>query len=233
MKIISIDTSNIICSVAYVELIKKAGKFFIKKIDGFNVKSNFQHSVDLFQYLELLIKNNKINFDTVDYISVASGPGSYTGLRIGVAASLGLSKPHNIKIKYVSSLYALTYNVDIDCDYIISIIDAKVDRVYFCMYDANKKQLLDEQIVNISDLIELLNRYFSVLNKKIVLVGDAVINYKNLIDTNLKINYETFDENYNNAVSVALASLNVKSSKLPVVNYMQKSQAERNFNDRT
>lgn len=233
MKILSIDTSNIICSSAYVELEKIQSDFYIKKIDQFNTNEGFMHSINLFKDLECLIKNNKIDFKKIDYITVASGPGSYTGLRIGVAAALGLSKPNKIKIKYVSSLYALSYNVDIDCDFIISIIDAKVDRVYFCLYDKNKNQLIEEQIVNINELIILLNKYFIDYDKKFVLVGDAVINYKNIIENDLKINYSIVDDNYNNAVSVALASLNVKSSKLPVVNYMQKSQAERNFDDRT
>lgn len=233
MKILSIDTSNIICSSAYVELEKFKRDFYIRKIDQINTETGFMHSVNLFKDLECLIENNKIDFQKIDFITVAAGPGSYTGLRIGVAAALGLSKPYNTKIKYVSSLYSLSYNIDFDCDYIISIIDAKVDRVYFCLYDKYKKQLINEQIVNINDLIFLLNKYFYDIDKQFALVGDAVINYKNIIDNNLKINYMISEDNYNNAESVAIASTNVKSSKLPVVNYMQKSQAERNFDDRT
>ena len=231
MKILSIDTTNKICSTAYVVFDDK--NFSIKKLDQIDTFDGLVHSVVLFRDLENLINRNNIKIAKLDYIAVSSGPGSYTGLRIGAAAALGLAKPCNLKIKYVDTLLSLAYNIKQDTDFIVSMIDAKVNRVYFSIYDNNKKNVLKECIVNIDDAIDLFNRYFADIDSKFIFVGDGAVIYHDKLNSNLKINFRIadLDNNYNNASSVAKASLKIKYSKMPILNYMQKSQAERNKND--
>ena len=104
MLILGIETSSDICSVS----LYKNNDFLYYNESNTSLK----HSVTLFNMINDLINKTKIKIEDLDYIAVSNGPGSFTGLRIGVAAALGLSYKDNIKIKYINTLESLNYCID-------------------------------------------------------------------------------------------------------------------------
>ena len=226
MNILAIETSNKLCSVS----IKKDNKIFSIETD--DIKT---HSVNLFEIIKKILNKTKLIINDINCILVSNGPGSYTGLRIGVATALGLAKCNNIKIYYIDTLYALSCSVESNFDFIISIIDAKVNRVYFAIFDKDLKRIGNDLIVDVDFMISLTNKYFK--NKfRFVLVGNAVMAYRDKLKY-LQINYRLLDDikNISRADFLIKAyeknSINELSQKLNI-NYMQVSQAERNLQEK-
>ena len=137
MLVLSIDTSSDICSLS----LYKNNDFLYYKESNTELK----HSVTLFSMITEMLKQTKIKINELDYIAVSNGPGSFTGLRIGVATALGLAYKDNIKIKYINTLKSLN-NIEYDSHikYIIDLIYAQKNRLYINIYDIlNDKYLMD------------------------------------------------------------------------------------------
>ena len=103
-------------------------------------------------------------------IAVAVGPGSYTGIRIGISAVKAMTFALNIPCFGVSSLLGMAYNCGFN-GYVCSIMKARKDLVYSALYKMDNKSecVLDEQVISISDL----NEYLSKSKEKIMITGDA------------------------------------------------------------
>ena len=180
--ILGIETSGKVCSVALYT------KNSYKEI---NINTGLTHSETLFPNVNQLLNNNNLQVKDLSYIAVSNGPGSYTGLRIGISCALGLSIVDNIKIRYVNTLKALNYNINDfisnnniilnENDIIVSILDAKANRVYLGLSRFNAiNNFIIEKIVSIDELIEMLNEY----NDDFYILGDGVDIYKDIIDVN-------------------------------------------------
>lgn len=228
--ILGIETSGIICSVALYK------NDIFKEI---NINSGLTHSETLFSNLNKLLIENNTSIKDLSYIAVSNGPGSYTGLRIGISCALGLAINDNINIRYVNTLKSLSYNI-IDYkndnnisinsnDIIVSILDAKANRVYLglSIYN-NLNNFIIEKIVTIDELIEILNTY----DNNTYILGDGLNTYKdNIISLYKKNNLHFATEKYNylNAKNIIIASqFETNYIENLDINYMQKSQAERN-----
>ena len=228
--ILGIETSGKVCSVALYT------KNSYKEI---NLNTGLTHSETLFPNVNQLLNDNNLQVNDLSYIAVSNGPGSYTGLRIGISCALGLSIVDNIKIRYVNTLKALNYNINDfisnnniilnENDIIVSILDAKANRVYLGLSRFNTiNNFIIEKIVSIDELIEMLNEY----NDDIYILGDGVDIYKDIISNRYNkqnIHFLAEDYNYLNAKNVIEASKNIENYIENInINYMQKSQAERN-----
>ena len=195
-----------------------------------NINNGFNHSITLFNNISNALKSNNLTIFDVDIIKVSNGPGSFTGIRIGVAAALGLSEKNETQIQYVDTLDSLAYNVIGKNDIIISLIDAKCYRAYISLYfSANLKKISKDIIINIDDLCSTLNTSFK--NKKIsfALVGSGAVNYMDIFKNNLKIDYKIYT---NNSLLKASSLGFVKgfTSTKPMINYLINSKAERERN---
>ena len=223
MNILAIETSNKLCSVS----LKKDKQIF--SIDTLDFKT---HSVVLFDNIKKILTENNIDIDDIDSILVSNGPGSYTGLRVGVATALGLSQNKKIKIYYIDTLYALCCSVIDSFDFVISVIDAKVNRVYLAIFDNKLNRVGKDLIVDVDLMIYLTNKYFK--NKyKFVLVGNAVTIYREKFN-NLKGTFKLLDDSENISRAEFLLKAFEKNKKIELseklnINYMQVSQAERNL----
>ena len=228
--ILGIETSGKVCSVALYT------KNSYKEI---NINTGLTHSETLFPNVNQLLNDNNLQVKDLSYIAVSNGPGSYTGLRIGISCALGLSIVDNIKIRYVNTLKALNYNINDfisnnniilnENDIIVSILDAKANRVYLGLSRFNTiNNFIIEKIVSIDELIEMLNEY----NDDFYILGDGVDIYKDIISSRYNkqnIHFLAEDYNYLNAKNVIEASKNIENYIENInINYMQKSQAERN-----
>jgi tRNA threonylcarbamoyladenosine biosynthesis protein TsaB len=172
--ILNIETSTKTCSIA----IGDKGSLFAAK----EIKSDqFVHGEKLHLLIKDLLLNYKINISDLDAIAIGSGPGSFTGLRIGVATAKGLS--YALKIPLISimtlDLMMECYNPKLRTENLVFLpmLDARRDEVYTAGYDANKKMILKvrAQIVN-EEFLNSLSNF-----EKIYFLGEGAFKFKNSI----------------------------------------------------
>lgn len=220
MKILSIDTSSKICGVAVIEDAK-----LLKEISQDN---GLTHSETLMPIIKDTLSDLNLTLNDIDLIVCDKGPGSFTGIRIGVATAKAFSDSLNIPTVGISSLEALAYNVKSN-GIICCLIDAKNNNVYAGVFkNIDGKYILrrDYSVENISDLLSK----FKDTTYNITFVGDGTINYKDLILSTLPNNCIFAENNDLSAFNLGLAGLNHYVSKdfsdiLPM--YLRKPQAER------
>ena len=224
MKILSIDSTATSASAAILE-------------DGIIISSSFlnvglKHSSTLLCLVDSVLKNASLKAEDIDYFAVNVGPGSFTGVRIGVSLVKGLAFTNKIKCIPVSTLESMAYNLQsFDC-YVVASMDARCNQVYTALFEVSHgkiNRLTDDDAL----LIENIDFIPENSDKPIYLVGDgAKILYEKIgQDNNLHLAAENLI--YQNAVSVALCAFEnidkaVESSELLPL-YLRPSQAERNL----
>ncbi len=167
MKILSIDTSSKNCSVAILEDEKT---LMVTSSD-----SEREHSQTLMPTISEIMKSLNLTMDDIDLLACSRGPGSFTGIRIGMATIKAFSDAKNIPIAGVDSLKALAYGVLVkkgkkDCK-ILSMIDAKNDNVYFAVYkvrNGNLSLYKNPDVMSISDIVEFVD-----FKNPLYIVGDS------------------------------------------------------------
>ena len=226
MKILAIDTSSNICSVSILE----DNKLLIEKHND----DQKTHSQKLMPLIDETLREVNLQLSDINLLACCQGPGSFTGIRIGISTVKAFADVKNIPIIGVTSLESLAYNIKTE-GLIASIIDAKHDNVYFALYELknNSYNLICNPISdNINNVIKILKQY----SNKITFVGDGSIVHKELLDA--KFNNCSFAsdlENIQTSISVALAAYDKfnNSSYEPTFTlspiYLKKSQAEINL----
>ncbi|MCR4647961.1 MAG: tRNA (adenosine(37)-N6)-threonylcarbamoyltransferase complex dimerization subunit type 1 TsaB [Lachnospiraceae bacterium] len=227
MKILALDSSGLVASVAYLE---------DGKIKG-NINVNYQktHSQTLLPMLDELVKTLDINLSEVDCIAVANGPGSFTGLRIGVATVKGLGLSLRKDIVPVSTLEALSLNWYGANGIVCPIMDARRSQVYAAAYRFGKEVKGEEVIEPVNCEISKLLEKLEGFGEKIYFTGDGVPVYREYIENNLKAEtvFPMPVNAYQNAGNVAVLGqyyaekgLTKKAEEVSPV-YLRKPQAER------
>ena len=125
MKILAIDTSSKICSVCILE----DNALILEK----HTDDEKTHSQNLMPLIDELFKEVNLTLDNIDLLACCLGPGSFTGIRIGLATIKAFADAKNIPVTGVTSLESLAYNVE-QTGLIVSLIDAKNDNVYYSLY---------------------------------------------------------------------------------------------------
>lgn len=218
MKILSIETSSKICSTCILEDEK-----IIKKIE---LNNGLTHSESLMPIIKQAFNETNLSLNNIDLLVCDIGPGSFTGIRIGVATTKAFSDSLNIKSIGITSLETLAYNVK-NPGFICSIIDAKNNNCYFALYKLENgiySQIIDPKAEKIENLIYYLKNY----DTNITFVGDGAITYKDFIETVFTNCFFT-DNNLLNAYNLGLAGfINFSNNKykevLPM--YLKKPQAQ-------
>lgn len=141
--ILQIDTATTNCSVA----ISQNGKTIALK----EISNGYSHAENLHVFVEEILKESELSFSDLSAIAVSKGPGSYTGLRIGVSAAKGWSYALNIPLIALETLEVIANQIDRDKGFIVPMIDARRMEAYTRVYDSNfnevrviKAQVLDE-----------------------------------------------------------------------------------------
>ena len=221
MKILSIDTSSNLCAVAVLE------DYNLIKENILNDTKN--HSEKIMPVIAQTLQEANLTLNDIDLIVCDKGPGSFTGIRIGVATVMSFVDSLNIPSIGITSLEALAYNVILNEEqpkFICSLIDAKNNNIYFELYSSSNTltSVLTADCKNIYELIDFLKNY-----DNICFVGDGATSYQALLNASLnKASFSTHNEI--SSYSLGVAGLNAynsgrKDDLLPV--YLRKSQAER------
>ncbi len=179
--ILNIETATKNCSVSLgkderiIDVVEYAGE-------------SYSHAEKLHVFIERILSQNSLRPADLKAVAVSMGPGSYTGLRIGVSAAKGLAYSLDIPLIAVSTLETLARKVNNANGYIIPVIDARRMEVYSAVFDSQYRLLRDVQ----ADLLEN-NPFEKYLNENpVIFAGDAVpkmknvLKHKNAIFSNIK-----------------------------------------------
>ena len=225
MKILSIDTSSKICGVAILDDTK-----LLKEVSQDN---GLTHSETLMPIIKDTLEELNLSLKDIELIVCDKGPGSFTGIRIGVATTKAFSDSLDIKSIGVSSLEALAYNVKED-GVICSLIDAKNKNVYVGIFEKIGDNFLLRRDFSAENIIDVLNELKDT-KYCTTFVGDGAIAYKEIINTHLPSKCKFIDNNNISAYNLGLAGLkNFNDGNLNDVLplYLRKPQAERNLEEK-
>jgi tRNA threonylcarbamoyl adenosine modification protein YeaZ len=231
MRILCLDSATEAATCAVIEDNKLLGEITI------NYKK--QHSIILMTIIDNILKQTNASIDTIDGFVVSKGPGSFTGLRIGMATVKGLSQGTNKPFVSISSLDCLAYNMAYTEGIICPILDALRDNVYTALYTFegnNLKRLTDYMVISMDELLDLLK----TKNTSICFIGDATPIFKDKIQNSLD-NFKFAPTHLNVVRASSLGELGLMElnkgnydnlySSAPL--YIRKSQAEREYEQRT
>lgn len=158
--ILNIETATKNCSVS----IAANGKTLVCKEMS---ELGYSHAEKLHLFIQDVIQEAAISFSQLSAIAVSQGPGSYTGLRIGVSAAKGLSYALQIPLISVDTLFALAHQVSANDGLIVPMIDARRMEVYSAIFDSNKQKIREVQAEIISE------ESFAAISDKIYFIGDS------------------------------------------------------------
>lgn len=223
MKILAIDSTANTSTVALLENDKLLGVYTA------NTKNT--HSETLLPMVKHLLSTLNVSNDQIDVYAVSNGPGSFTGVRIGVATIKGLAFGKDKKCVEVSTIEALAQNLESFCGIICPIMNARRGQVYTGAF-LNGERIIDDTCMMLSDLVPMLEKY----NQPIYFVGDGYSLVENMSINGFKETPEAL--RYQNAFSVGkiaykrLQSEDYTTDKELSVEYLRKPQAEREREER-
>ena len=218
MKILAVDTSSAICSVALLE------NDII--VDEINLDNGRTHSENLMPLVDEIISRNNIKIKDIEFIACCVGPGSFTGIRIGVSSIKAIAEVLNVKLASVTSLETLAANVN-DAKTIVSLIDARNNQVYCGIFDENYDLKEEALADDINEVISHIKKYDDV-----VITGNAIEVHKDLLINEIE-NVRFSEENRQlakNVGKIGLKKLNenkIEDADTIIPIYLRKSQAER------
>lgn len=228
MKVLAIDTSSMVASCAIMDDQKLISEYIL------NHKRT--HSQKIMPMIKEVLSSCELTPDDIDLYGVAKGPGSFTGLRIGISTIKALAHVNNKPVVGVSTLDALAFNIPFGDGIIVPIMDAKRDRVFTGMYkweNGNFFVLEEQKVIEVDKLIEELKKRDEI----IIFNGDGTLVYKERLLSSLgnRAIISSKAANMARASSVAeLALAKAQEGKTEnyidlLPDYMRKSQAEREY----
>lgn len=229
MKVLAIDTSANVATAAVMEEGVLLGEYIL------NHKKT--HSQKIMVMIEELLSDLELTIHDIDLFAVANGPGSFTGLRIGVAAMKALAHAMNKPIVGVSSLAGMAYNLPYAEHIIVPVMDARANRVYTASYiwDEGFKELTEPEATTIEECVancgELLDTVF---------VGDGAVRHMEYIKEKLGDKAIFAPATAMNQRASSIAALALDMAKRGEVSsyadlkpvYLKKSQAEQELEER-
>ncbi|MCR4614652.1 MAG: tRNA (adenosine(37)-N6)-threonylcarbamoyltransferase complex dimerization subunit type 1 TsaB [Clostridiales bacterium] len=222
MKILAIDSSAVSASAAILDGEKIIGRAFV------NV--GLTHSQTLMPMIESVLRLSDTEAGGIDAFAVTNGPGSFTGVRIGVATVKGLAAAENKPCIGVSTLEAMAYNfIDRDC-IVCPVMDARCSQVYTAFFKCEKNTVTRLTPDDAIPIVGLENDIKN-LNNSVILVGDGAEMCYNILKAACNVELSCTNLRYQDAVGTAFAALSHGEEFLPPdkleVKYLRMPQAER------
>ncbi|MEH7239009.1 tRNA (adenosine(37)-N6)-threonylcarbamoyltransferase complex dimerization subunit type 1 TsaB [Bacillus sp. JJ1562] len=224
MKVLAIDTSNYVLGIAIVDEEKVIGEVIT------NLPKN--HSVRVMPAIEQVMKECGIKPNELEKIVVAMGPGSYTGVRIGVTIAKTLAWSLQIPLVGVSSLEVVAANGRYFNGFISPLFDARRGQVYTGLYQYEGRTLTcveEDKIILLSDWLEELKKK----ETPVLFIGNDLVIHKEQIETDFdQLAYVAPYTDWNPRPS-ELAELGLKKEPVDVhsfvPNYIRLAEAEANW----
>lgn len=236
MKILAIETSNDICSVSVLE-----DNNLILELKEETANN---HSEALMPLIDKLLKETSLSLNEIDLFAVDIGPGSFTGIRIGLSTIKAFCDVTNKPCIGISSLEALAWSIwtvpdnhfQKDCHLTsplltCSMIDAKHGNIYSSIFEKNEQGLVKYRDFSFEKLDDLL-LVLSNLKKNIFFVGNCGILYKDVIQSYLENNIFFENDSLASSKYIGIAAYErFKAGEIQISNtlsalYLKKSSAE-------
>ncbi len=222
MKVLGIDTATMMGSVGIIDDDRQLGQISL------NIETT--HSERLMEAVSFLTDSVGIRLEQVDCFAVSIGPGSFTGLRIGLGTVKGLSMGSGKTVVPVSTLEGLAFNTPFCRHIICPLLDAKKHEVYTAFFkyaeDGSIIRLTDDLVISPGSLIEKIN-------EPVMFTGDGVYVYRDFLKRHLEdlAYFAQANTILPSGISIAMMGLeafqkgSAGSSRLVPV-YIRKSEAE-------
>ena len=226
MKILSIDSSSVCASAAVAADGKVLAEVF--------VNNGFTHSVTLMNVIRQALTLSGVPLTDIDRIACVTGPGSFTGVRIGVACAKGLAFPGEIPCISVSTLETFPYNLSCVEGYVCGVMDARCRQVYTALFRVSggvvTRCTADEAVA-----IDTLTASLEKLDGDIYLLGDGAHLVKAQMPQD-RVKLVNANNRYQRASSAALAAMQKAEDVLDAAQlvpcYLRLPQAERELNNK-
>ena len=230
MKILAVDTSATAASVCLATEDKILGEFY--------TNTALTHSQTLVPMAEQVLKTTRTEMDEIDYFAVNAGPGSFTGVRIGVAAVKGMAFKNNTPCVSVSTLESMAYNMlGNDC-VVCAVMDARCSQVYNALFKIcgdNAERICEDRALALSDLKLELKK----ISDKIIFVGDGAELCAEFFENTLSnVFLSPINNRVQTAASTAMAAFKSISEDKTISpaelmpTYLRLPQAQRELNKR-
>ena len=220
MKILGLESSATSASVAVVE----NGKVIALTSSN----TGLTHSQTLMPMVENTLKKADVTINDIDYLAISNGPGSFTGVRIGVSAVKGICDPLNKKCVGISTLEAIAKPLENTGVIAVATMDARCNQVYTATFDClngEMKRLTEDEAITIDELTERLKTQ----EKQVVLIGDgANICYNKMKDVlkdvaaeiDLDVDSINFIEHDDHALFIGSKFLEYRQGCFPLIIYI-------------
>lgn len=232
MKILGLESSGKIAGAAIVE-------------DGvvlaeYTLNAGITHSQTFLPMLDSMLKQSKISLEEIDYIAISQGPGSYTGLRIGISTAKGFALASNIKVIPVSTLEGLAQNIADFEGKIFSLLFARSNELYFAVYqsvDGELKEVVASTVLLLPEVIEKMKQS-QEQGEKIAVIGDGFFHFETEIRNAVCGNLLFVPARHRHQLSATgIALLGEKKTDCSISGfelvpvYLKKTQAEREIGE--
>lgn len=229
MKVLSLDTSTLMSTCAIIEDGNLLGEYSLNR--------DMSHSERLVPMIKSMLAELDVKLEDIDLYTVAIGPGSFTGLRIGSATIKGFAHVFNKPVVGVSTIEGLAYNMPYN-EIVVPLLDARRNRVFTGIYSWEKEELTSIErpfVEDIDILLEKLESYPSIC-----FTGDGAKIYREKISERFgdRARFAKLGQEYCRAVSIAELGVNkYKNGDFQdfyslVPEYLRMSQAERQKEER-
>ena len=230
MKILALDSSGLVASVALLEEDNCIAEYTI------NYKKT--HSQTLLPMLDEVSRMIDLDMKTIDAIAVAAGPGSFTGLRIGSATAKGLGQALNKPLIGIPTVDGLAYNLYGTDKVVCPLMDARRNQTYTGLYEFVKKEgqygltIIKEQCaVALDEIIGCINE----LGREVIFLGDGVPVFKAQLEEKVTVPFSFAPASCNRQRAAVIGSLAFSYAKMGKMeaaaehnpDYLRLSQAER------
>ena len=181
--ILCLETATPVCSVALNE---SCCTIALRETEGQNA-----HSEKITNFIREVMEVAKIDYSKLDAVAVSKGPGSYTGLRIGVSTAKGICYAADLPLMAIDTLEAMAYGMKAklgsqigESDLLIPMIDARRMEVYAAIFDANLNKISDTaaMVIDEKSFEELLKDH------RLWLFGDGAPKLKNVFENQPNVN---------------------------------------------
>lgn len=231
MKILGVDSTATSASAAVLS----DGKILSLNYSN----TGLTHSQTLLPMIDSALKSAGVTVNDIDLFAVSYGPGSFTGVRIGVAAVKGIAQPLEKKCICVSTPEVIAKALENTGCYAVAVMDARCNQVYTAQFDCLNgfKRVTEDSAITIDELGEQLK----LIDREIVLIGDGTeVAYKKLKDIISNIKTASPSIRYQSAADVALIAMEAynEDNSIAVMphevlpNYLRLSQAERELKNK-
>lgn len=221
MLVLGIDTATKVCTVSLLKGHEPVAEY--------EINVGMTHSEGLLPQIGQLFERTKISKNDVELIAISIGPGSFTGLRIGLATAEAMAYSWQIPVCGVDTLKAMAYNLPVDGIVLATVLDAQKGNYYLALYEWQKGELVEQQPVAVVSQEELLAR-LALLQQPVMILGECGKLEKNALPANVSL--APWQVRMPKASSVALLGINEYNNGQRKdifelnIHYIRRSEAE-------